>query len=271
MTPSDLPEPASGRLDAALVARGLTRSRQTAAEAVREGRVRVNGKPATKVSVKVSLDDALSVEPGDGEHFVSRAAHKLAGALDALGIDVAGRRCIDVGASTGGFTQVLLERGADHVTAIDVGTDQLVPALRTDPRVTSLEGTHVGRDDLAEVPPAPVVVADLSFISLCHVMHQLAGLVAPDGVLLPMVKPQFEVGRTNLGKGGVVDDPAMHRESVQQVIVAAADEDFYPQAIVTSSLPGPSGNIEFFVHLQRSDPAAPFDDLWAARERGVTD
>lgn len=254
------------RLDIALVARGLTRSRQTAAEAIRAGRVHVNGVVARKPAAPVRLGDALVVEPSDGEHYVSRAAHKLAGALDAIELSVSGTRCIDVGASTGGFTQVLLERGAAHVSAIDVGTGQLVPVLRADPRVTCLEGTHVGRDDLAEVAPASLVVADLSFISLCHVMGALAGLVADGGALLPMVKPQFEVGRTNLGKGGVVNDPVMHREAVAQVIASAGEHGFFPRRILTSTLPGPSGNIEFFVYLDRVDRGLSFDDLWAGRD-----
>ncbi|WP_153504708.1 TlyA family RNA methyltransferase [Cumulibacter manganitolerans] len=255
----------TGRLDAALVDRGLSRSRQTAGEAIRGRRVRINGVLATKPATRVRRGDQIEVAAGDGDHLVSRAAHKLAGALDALGIDVRGRRCVDVGASTGGFTQILLERGAAHVTAIDVGTDQLVAVLRDDPRVTSMEGVHVGRDDLGAVAPAPVVVADLSFISLRHVMGPLVSLVAPGGTLLPMVKPQFEVGRTNLGRGGVVDDPGLHREAVAQVVAAAAGFGFGPVAIVTSPLPGPAGNLEFFVQLREGEPDAGFDALWAAR------
>lgn len=267
MTSTSPADPGSAaRLDAALVTRGMSRSRQTAGEAVRGGRVRVNGSVVTKPAAKVTLSDRLELAPADGEHFVSRAAHKLAGALDAMGIHVEGRRCIDVGASTGGFTQVLLERAAAHVTAIDVGTDQLVHSLREHPRVTSMEGTHVGRDDLSEIPAAPLVVADLSFISLCHVMPQLALLLTPDGDLVPMVKPQFEVGRSHLGKGGVVSDPVLHREAVAQVVAAAGQQALYPQRIVTSPLPGPAGNVEFFVHLRRSESPASFDDLWAARE-----
>lgn len=256
----------AARLDVALVARGLSRSRQTAGEAIRDGRVSINGSVVAKPATKVALSDLVEVAAAEGEHFVSRAAHKLAGALDAMKIDVAGKRCTDVGASTGGFTQVLLERGARHVTAIDVGTDQLVHALREHPKVTSLEGTHVGRDDLSEVPTAELVVADLSFISLCHVMHQLALLLAAGGDLLPMVKPQFEVGRSHLGKGGVVSDPVLHREAVAQVVAAAGEQGLHPQRIVTSPLPGPAGNVEFFVHLRRGEPVASFDDLWAARE-----
>lgn len=258
---------ASSRLDAALVARGLSRSRQTAAEAIAEGRVQVDGRTATKPSARVTLAQRLDVEPSTGEHFVSRAAHKLAGALDDLDLDIRGRHCIDVGSSTGGFTQVLLERGASKVTAIDVGTDQLVAVLRSDPRVEVHEGTHVGRDDLSTIAPGALVVADLSFISLCHVMEPLTGLVAEGGVLLPMVKPQFEVGRSKLGKGGVVVDPVMHRDAVAEVIASAAQAGFVAHRVLTSGLPGPAGNVEFFVHLERGESQRPFEALWAERER----
>lgn len=253
---------AEQRVDAALVSRGLARSRQLAAEAVRDGRVRCNDRPVTKPSLRVGAEDRLEVRALPGEHYVSRGAHKLTGALDAFGVSVTGLRCIDLGASTGGFTQVLLERGAAHVTAIDVGTDQLAAALRSDPRVRSLEGTHLGRDDLSEVEPAAVVVADLSFISLRNVMASMVALVADGGTLLPMVKPQFEVGRDRLGRGGVVDDPALHRAAVQGVVSAAAAAGFGVQAVARSPLPGPAGNVEFFLRLERRPAAADLDVLW---------
>lgn len=265
-------EPADERVDAALVARGLARSRQLAAQAVRDGRVRRNGHLISKPSVRVSAGDVLEVHPQPGEHFVSRGAHKLLGALEDLDVAVRGLRCIDVGSSTGGFTQVLLERGADQVTAIDVGTGQLAEPLRADPRVRSLEGTHIGRDDLSDLAPAALVVADLSFISLRYVMGPMTALVADGGVLLPMVKPQFEVGRNKLGKGGVVDDPQLHREAVAQTVDAAAKLGFFAQGICRSRLPGPAGNVEFFVRLERSAAAADFDLLWAqGADRPVTD
>lgn len=256
-------DPREERVDAALVARGLARSRQTAVDAIRGGRVRSNGQVISKPALRVSIDDELEVQPLQGEHYVSRGAHKLAGALEDLGIAVDGLSCVDVGSSTGGFTQVLLDRGATQVTAIDVGTDQLAEALRSDPRVLSMESTHIGRDDLTGVPPAALVVADLSFISLRHVMAPMTSLVAAGGVLLPMVKPQFEVGRGKLGKGGVVDDPRLHRVAVAQTIEAAAAHGFYPQAICRSRLPGPAGNLEFFVRLERSAATVHFDVLWA--------
>lgn len=255
--------PVDRRVDAALVARGLVRSRELAAQAVREGRVRRNGVVVGKPALRVTAEDTLEVTPLPGEHYVSRGGHKLIGALDALDVTVRGRRCIDLGSSTGGFTQVLLERGAESVTAIDVGTGQLVEQLRADPRVCSLEGTHLGRDDLSAVRRAAVVVADLSFISLAQVMAPMTSLVAPGGVLLPMVKPQFEVGRGRLGKGGVVDDPALHRAAVQRIVEAAEQYGFGAHGICRSPLPGPAGNVEFFIRFERSAASSGFDVLWA--------
>lgn len=257
------------RLDAAIAARGLSRSRSTAQQAVRAGRVRINGAVVRKPATGVRDVDRIDVEAGPGEQFVSRGAVKLGGALDSLDVPVRGLRCIDVGASTGGFSQVLLQRGALQVTAIDVGTDQLAQELRDDPRVHSLEGTHVGRDDLSSVAPADLVVVDLSFISLSNVMSALSRLVVEDGILLPMVKPQFEVGRARLGKGGVVTDGDSHRDAVAQTVVAAAEHEFVAVAVATSPLPGPAGNLEFFVRLERGVPAVTFDVLWAARETSV--
>ncbi|WP_134325250.1 TlyA family RNA methyltransferase [Cumulibacter soli] len=251
------------RADAVLVERELARSRQLASEAIRAGRVSCNGHRISKPSHRVADDDELTIDPLPGEHYVSRGAHKLVGALDALRLDVRGLRCIDLGASTGGFTQVLLERGAQQVTAIDVGTDQLAASLRADPRVRVLENTHLGRDDLGAIDPAAFVVADLSFISLRHVMAPMTALVAEGGVLLPMVKPQFEVGRGKLGRGGVVADRALHRQVVQETVHAAAAHGFGAQHITRSALPGPAGNIEFFVQLRRGVPAGDFDVLWA--------
>jgi len=248
---------ASTRVDAELVRRGLARSRRHAAELVVSGRVRVADRPVAKPSSAVADGDEVTVTPGpDLEHrFASRAALKLAGALDALahvpgGPQVAGAFCADLGASTGGFTDVLLRREAAHVVAVDVGHDQLVPALRTDDRVTVVEGFNV-RDltpaDLAQAPD--LVVADLSFISLTLVLPAVASVLGPGSQALLMVKPQFEVGRERLGSGGVVRDPALHAEAVRTVARAADTVGLRTRAVVPSPLPGPSGNREFFLWL----------------------
>ncbi|MFE7508522.1 TlyA family RNA methyltransferase [Promicromonospora sp. NPDC057488] len=271
---------ASTRVDAELVRRGLARSRRHAAELVAAGRISVAGKVVVKPSASVSDGADVTVAPGpDPEHdFASRAAWKLAGALDALarvpGAPVVeGAFCADLGASTGGFTDVLLRRGAAHVVAIDVGHDQIVPALRGDDRVTVVEGFNV-RDltpgDLARSPD--LVVADLSFISLTVVLPAVAGVLRPGAQALLMVKPQFEVGRERLGSGGVVRDPALHVEAVTTVLRAADGLGLRARAVVPSPLPGPSGNREFFVWLA-VDPGAWADEhdlaLVAAAETAV--
>ncbi|MFI9489440.1 TlyA family RNA methyltransferase [Promicromonospora sp. NPDC052451] len=248
---------ASTRVDAELVRRGLARSRRHAAELVAAGRVRVAGRAVVKPSSAVADGADVVVVPGaDPEHeFASRAALKLAGALDALarvpgGPQVEGAYCADLGASTGGFTDVLLRRGAAHVVAVDVGHDQLVPALRHDDRVTVVEGLNVRDltpDDLARSPD--LVVADLSFISLTVVLPAVAGVLEPGAQALLMVKPQFEVGRERLGSGGVVRDPALHADAVRTVSRAAAGSGLRTRAVVPSPLPGPSGNREFFLWL----------------------
>ncbi|MFD2795950.1 TlyA family RNA methyltransferase [Promicromonospora vindobonensis] len=247
----------STRVDAALVRRGLARSRRHAAELVAAGRVLVGGRVVVKPSSAVADGADVAVLPGhDPEHeFASRAALKLSGALDALarvpgGPQVEGAFCADLGASTGGFTDVLLRRGAAHVVAVDVGHDQLFPALRTDDRVTVVEGFNV-RDltpaDLARLPD--LVVADLSFISLTVVLPAVASVLRQGAQALLMVKPQFEVGRERLGSGGVVRDPALHAEAVSTVANAAERLGLRVRAVVPSPLPGPSGNREFFLWL----------------------
>jgi 23S rRNA (cytidine1920-2'-O)/16S rRNA (cytidine1409-2'-O)-methyltransferase len=248
---------ASTRVDVELVRRGLARSRRHAAQLVASGRVTVAGRVVAKPSSPVFDGDDVSVAPGpDLEHeFASRAALKLAGALDALarvpgGPRVEGAFCADLGASTGGFTDVLLRRGAAHVVAVDVGHNQLIPVLRTDDRVTVVEGFNV-RDltpgDLAQ--PPDLVVADLSFISLTVVLPAVASVLRAEAQALLMVKPQFEVGRERLGNGGVVRDPGLHAEAVRTVVRAAEREGLRVRAVVPSALPGPSGNREFFVWL----------------------
>lgn len=240
------------RLDAELVRRGLARSRQQAAELVAAGRVSVRGQVAGKPATQVDPADPVVVAEADaGPEYVSRGAHKLVGALDAFGVDPAGRRCLDAGASTGGFTDVLLRRGAAHVVAVDVGYGQLAWSLRSDDRVTVLDRTNVRTLEPQAVAPAPgLVVADLSFISLTLVLGSLAACCAPDADLLLMVKPQFEVGRERLGAGGVVRDPALRAEAVVTVAEAARTAGLDVHGVAASPLPGPSGNVEYFLHLR---------------------
>ncbi|MEZ0492825.1 TlyA family RNA methyltransferase [Kineococcus sp. TBRC 1896] len=258
------------RLDAELVRRGLARSREHAGELVGAGRVRVGGAKAAKPATQVDLAAAIVVEDvGEADEYVSRGAHKLVGALDAFGVDVAGRRCLDAGASTGGFTDVLLRRGAGHVVAVDVGYGQIAWSLRTDDRVTVLERTNVRTLAPQVVAPAPsLVVADLSFISLTLVLPALTGCAAPDAEHVLMVKPQFEVGREALGAGGVVRDAALRADAVRQVAAAALDGGLGVRGVTASPLPGPSGNVEYFLHLAAGAPPLQEELLTAAIAEG---
>jgi 23S rRNA (cytidine1920-2'-O)/16S rRNA (cytidine1409-2'-O)-methyltransferase len=259
------------RLDAELVRRGLARSREQAAELVRAGRVLVGGSRATKPATAVQPTTPLVVaEAGQEPEYASRGGHKLAGALDAFaGLTVAGRRCLDAGASTGGFTDVLLRHDASEVVAVDVGYGQLAWSLRTDPRVAVRDRTNI-RDLTADAIGGPVdlTVADLSFISLRLVLPALAACTRPDGDLLPMVKPQFEVGRGKVGGGGVVREPAQRADALLAVAAAAADLGLGVAGVAASPLPGPSGNVEFFLWLRRDAPAVDTDEV--ARVAGVT-
>jgi 23S rRNA (cytidine1920-2'-O)/16S rRNA (cytidine1409-2'-O)-methyltransferase len=247
------------RLDAELVRRGLARSREHAAELIAERRVSVSGATASKPATAVTTDVALVVAPDPtipgGEEYVSRGGHKLAGALAAfrpLGLEVAGRRCLDAGASTGGFTDVLLREGAREVVAVDVGYGQLAWRLQQDDRVLVRDRTNVREIDLDAVGgPVDLVVGDLSFISLTLVLDALIAVTAEGADLVPMVKPQFEVGKERVGKGGVVRDPGLRAGAVATVAEAAAARGWGARAVTVSPLPGPSGNVEFFLWLRR--------------------
>ncbi len=250
------------RLDAELVRRGLARSREQAAELIAAGRVAVGGTVASKPATQVARDAPVTVAADDdaGPRYVSRGGHKLAGALAAFaGLAVAGKRCLDAGASTGGFTDVLLRAGAAHVVAADVGYGQLAWSLRTDERVTVLDRVNVRSLDPALVAPPPaVVVADLSFISLSLVLPALAACAAPDADFALMVKPQFEVGKGRVGAGGVVRDPADRAAAVRAVCDTAWSLGLGVRGVTASPLPGPSGNVEYFVWFRRGAP--PLDD-----------
>lgn len=248
------------RLDAELVRRGLARSRQDAVDLVNAGRVKVAGMPAQKAATAVDAATPLLVASGEVDATVSRGAHKLAGALDHWpSLSVAGRRCLDAGASTGGFTQVLLRRGAREVVAVDVGYGQLAWSLVTDERVRVLDRTNV-RTLTPQLIDGDVdlIVADLSFISLTVVLEPLTGCLAAGGDLVVMVKPQFEAGREAVGSGGVVRDPAVRAAAVSRVAAHARQLGCGCAGVVASPLPGPSGNVEYFLWL-RAD-AGPLDE-----------
>ncbi len=272
------------RLDAELVRRGLARSREHAQELVSAGRVSVGGTAATKPATQVDLGAPIVLATADDDPgYASRGAHKLAGALAVFGpagLDPAGRHCLDAGASTGGFTDVLLRAGAASVLAVDVGYGQLAWRLRQDPRVRVLDRTNV-RDLtpalLAGAGPAnavpddampDLVVADLSFISLALVLPALRSVTTRAADFVLMVKPQFEVGRDRLGPGGVVRDPALRSEAVATIAARAADLGLGVRGVTASPLPGPAGNVEYFLWLREGAPPLDPDDLTRAIEEG---
>jgi 23S rRNA (cytidine1920-2'-O)/16S rRNA (cytidine1409-2'-O)-methyltransferase len=267
--------PGRARLDSELVRRGLARSRRHAGELIDAGRVTVDGAMATKSATPLLPEQVVDVatDPDAEPDYASRAGHKLAGVLDALGPAgprIAGRVCLDAGASTGGFTDVLLRRGAAHVVAVDVGHGQLVPALRADARVTVREGVNVRNLAAGDVEPPPaLVVGDLSFISLTLVLPALVEVAEPGADLLLLVKPQFEVGRERLGAGGVVRDPALRARAVLDVVLSATGLGLRVEAVVASPLPGPSGNVEYVVWLAPGPEPRDGEHLVAMVERAV--
>ena len=247
------------RVDAELVRRGLVDGPEEAAEAVRSGRVLVRGTPATKTTTLVDAEDPLVVS-GPPRRFVSRGGEKLAAALDAFAIDPTDRDALDAGASTGGFTDCLLQRGARRVVAVDVGRAQLAWDLRIDPRVTVLERTNVrdlGGSDLPFTPT--IVVADLSFISLRLAAGPLVAVSAPDADLVLLVKPQFEADRRQIEPGGVVRDPAFRRDAIEAVAAAVTEAGAAPRGVIRSPITGPAGNVEFLLHARRGDGSRPTD------------
>jgi 23S rRNA (cytidine1920-2'-O)/16S rRNA (cytidine1409-2'-O)-methyltransferase len=252
------------RIDAVLAERGLFPSRSAAAGAVRAGEVRVgvDGPIALRPSQLVEPQAELIVD--EGPRFVSRGGVKLENALERLGIDVAGRDCLDVGASTGGFTDCLLQRGAARVAAVDVAYGQLAVSMREDPRVSAIERLNARELTPADLPFVPALaVVDVSFISLAKVLPAVAGCLSPGGELLAMVKPQFELGRERVGRG-VVRDPADRREAILGVALAARAIGLAILGFAPSGLPGPKGNRETFVWCGL-DPAG-IEDLEAAIE-----
>jgi 23S rRNA (cytidine1920-2'-O)/16S rRNA (cytidine1409-2'-O)-methyltransferase len=262
--------PPRARLDAELVRRGLARSREQAGELVAAGLVAVAGQRAAKPATQVARDTPITVTESGEPGYVSRGGHKLAGALAAFvpaGLVVQGRACLDAGASTGGFSDVLLRAGAAHVVAADVGYGQLAWSLRTDPRVTVMDRVNVRTLD--RVSPVPgLVVADLSFISLTLVLPALIACAAPDADFVLLVKPQFEVGKGRVGAGGVVRETTDRSAAVHRVTAAAGQLGLGVEGVTASPLPGPAGNVEYFLWLRRGAPPLDEDDLQRAIEEG---
>ena len=255
--------------------RGLATSRQQAGQLIADGRVRVAGVAATKPATQVAPEVSVAVTGSeDDPGFVSRGAHKLAAALELFGaadppLLVRDRHCLDAGASTGGFTDVLLRAGAADVHAVDVGYGQLAWRLRTDPRVHVLERQNVRLLEPAQLGgPADLTVADLSFISLTVVLPALSRCTAAAGDIVVLVKPQFEVGREGLGKNGVVREPALRAFAVRTVAQAASDLGWSVHGLRTSPLPGPAGNIEYLLWLRRDPGVLPEDAIAAVVAAG---
>ena len=257
------------RLDVELVRRGLAPSRARAVDAIVAGRVSVSGSPATTAARQVDAAEPIVVSPESGvDPFVSRGGTKLAGALAAFSVDPTGARAVDVGASTGGFTDCLLRHGAAHVVAIDVGRGQLAWTLRNDPRVTVMERTNVRELAAGAVdPPADLCVADLSFISLRTVAPNLLALTAADARYVLLVKPQFEAGRKNVGKGGIVREPIVHAAVLREIVGSFDALGLGVRSLTASPLRGADGNIEFFAYASRGPVQVDSTDI----ERVVAD
>ncbi len=242
------------RLDQALVERGLAPTRARAQALILAGLARVNGRRVDKPGAAVAADADVQLA-GSDHPWVSRGGVKLAAALAAFGIDARGKRCLDVGASTGGFTHVLLDGGAAQVTAVDVGRGQLDWRLRADPRVVVREGVNARHLTAADVGDSfDLIVVDVSFISLRLVLPALVPLLAPSGELVALIKPQFEAGRRQVGKGGVVRDSAAREAAIQAVLGAAETLGLACCGRLLSPLPGPAGNVEELVHLRPMPP-----------------
>ena len=257
------------RLDAELVRRGLARSRESASELIESGNVLVSGIPANKAATQVDAQISITLK-GEADEFVSRGGHKLSGALDCFStIILNGKTALDAGASTGGFTDVLLKRGVNKVVAVDVGYGQLAWQLQKDPRVKILDRVNVRTLTPEQVgEEIDLVVADLSFISLKLVLPALIAVAKQEADFLVMVKPQFEVGKEKLGAGGVVRDAHLRKEAVASVAGTAYSLGLGSLGVVASPLPGPSGNVEYFLWLHKGAPALLEVDLDLAIQKG---
>lgn len=263
------------RLDAELVRRGLAKSRDHAATLIGEGSVSVAGSVATKAATGVTTDQAIVVRTSSGPTYASRGAHKLLGALsvfEPMGLVVEGRRALDAGASTGGFTDVLLRKGVREVAAVDVGYGQLVWALQSDERVHVFDRTNIRNIEADDIGgPVGLVVSDLSFISLTVVMPALTRVCEDGGDIVLMIKPQFEVGKSNLGKNGVVRDPLLHADAVHRVCSSAFELGWGTRSLAPSPLPGPAGNVEYFCWLRTDAEPPSLDAAHAVVSAGPLD
>ena len=262
------------RLDSELARRGLVSSRTAAREAIEAGLVTVDGAPAGKPAHQVLPSSALVVtEPP--RQYVSRGGGKLAHALEVFDVPVAGRRCLDAGISTGGFTDCLLQHGAVHVVGVDVGYGQVAERLRTDDRVDVRERTNIRDVTRAQLDaPVDLVVCDVSFIALQVVLPVLLEVATGDADLVALVKPQFEAGRDDVGRGGVVRDPFVWERVLREVVAASAELGWRVVDVTASPLPGPAGNVEFLVHARRSRDGGDLEERLAAalhRARGLAD
>lgn len=257
------------RLDAELVRRKLARSREHAVELINDGLVKVNGMLSTKAATQVQDDASIIVKVNADDTYVSRGAHKLIGALEAFSIDVTNLVVLDAGASTGGFSEVLLRRNVSKIFAVDVGYGQLAWKVSQDPKVVVMDRTnvrHTTPSDIGEL--VDLIVADLSFISLQTVLPALESLLKPEGAMLLMVKPQFEVGKELLGSGGVVDSPELRVQAVAKIAEAAFACGLGTNGVVASPLPGPSGNVEYFLWLTRQGNAPQLEAIQQAVAEG---
>lgn len=244
------------RADVVLAERGFFASREQARAAVLAGEVRVDGEPVVKAGALI--DESAEIEVAARPRYVSRGGDKLAGALAAFGVDVAGVRAVDVGASTGGFTDCLLKAGARAVTSLDVGYGQLAWSLRSDERVTVFERTNVRTVDPHSLgAPFDLVVCDVSFVSLEKVLPALLALMSADAVLLALVKPQFEAGKGRVGKRGVVRDPRVHTDVLEHAVACVEYAGLLVKGLTWSPLKGPEGNIEFWLYAARAGAASP--------------
>lgn len=261
------------RIDSELVRRKYAPSRTKAAQMIQDGLVKLDGQVVVKPARQVDPAQAIEVTESAQDGYASRGAYKLSGALDILGANapsITNVRALDAGASTGGFTDVLLRRGAASVVAVDVGYGQMVWRLRTDPRVELLERTNVRTLEPEQVgEPPSLVVGDLSFISLTLVIPALAKVSAADAHFLLMVKPQFEIGKDRLGHGGVVRDPAHRIETVLKVASCAVENGLIVHACAASPLPGPSGNVEYFLHMSKTGTQCSEEQLTKMVEDAV--
>ena len=240
------------RLDLEMTRRGLAESREAAQRLIMAGRVRVSSRPASKADLKVDAETDIAVI-GAASEYASRGGYKLAAAIDHFQVDVAGRRALDVGASTGGFTDVLLRRGAASVIALDVGYGQLAEKLRRDPRVIVMDRTNIRNVTPTHLPYAPdLITIDASFISLRLILPAVIALAAPNAEIIALVKPQFEVGKGKVGKGGIVRDAALRQEALDGILAFARDTGLEVIGAIESPIHGAAGNIEYLALLKKT-------------------